>query len=47
MGWIKMAYDWDWTGADVAIKRALELAPSNADVISGRSNPGCSAWPFR
>ena len=33
MGWIKMIYDWDWTGADTAFKRALELEPANADVL--------------
>ena len=35
MGWIKMIYDWDWTGADVAFKRALKLEPANADVVRG------------
>ena len=35
MGWIKMNYDWDWTGADAAYKRALELEPANADVVRG------------
>jgi TolB-like protein/class 3 adenylate cyclase/Tfp pilus assembly protein PilF len=33
LGSIKMFYDWDWTGADASYHRALELAPSNADVI--------------
>jgi tetratricopeptide (TPR) repeat protein len=33
MGWIKMAYDWDWIGADAAFKKALELAPANAIVL--------------
>jgi tetratricopeptide (TPR) repeat protein len=35
MGWIKTIYDWDWTGADAAFKRALELEPGNADVVRG------------
>jgi TolB-like protein/Flp pilus assembly protein TadD len=35
MGWIKMIYDWDWTGADAAFKRALELEPGNADAVRG------------
>jgi TolB-like protein len=30
VGQIKIVYDWDWTGADVAYKRALELEPANA-----------------
>ncbi len=35
LGWIKMTYDWDWTGADVAFRRALELEPGNASVVQG------------
>jgi TolB-like protein/Tfp pilus assembly protein PilF len=33
IGNIKMFHDWDWTGAEASYHRALELAPSNADVI--------------
>jgi eukaryotic-like serine/threonine-protein kinase len=33
IGWIKLYYDWDWNGAGVAIKRALQLEPANADVV--------------
>jgi adenylate cyclase len=32
-GFIKMVFDWDWTGAQVAIDKALELAPSNAKSV--------------
>jgi tetratricopeptide (TPR) repeat protein len=35
MGWIKMTHDWDWTGANAAYERALELEPTNDDVILG------------
>jgi len=35
VGWIRRVYDWDWTGADAAYKRALKLEPANADVVQG------------
>jgi eukaryotic-like serine/threonine-protein kinase len=35
LGWIRKSYDWDWSGADEAYKRALELDPGNAVVIRG------------
>jgi serine/threonine protein kinase/Flp pilus assembly protein TadD len=35
IGWIKIAYDWDWKGADEAYKKGLELEPGNANVING------------
>jgi len=33
MGWIRMAYDWDWRGADECCRRALASAPGNAYVL--------------
>jgi TolB-like protein len=33
MGWIQMAHDWDWRGAEASFRRALELAPGNALVL--------------
>lgn len=37
LGQIKTSYDWDWTGADASFKRALELEPGNAEVVSWAS----------
>lgn len=33
IGWIKTFHEWDWTGADAAFKKALELEPANADIV--------------
>jgi TolB-like protein/class 3 adenylate cyclase/tetratricopeptide (TPR) repeat protein len=33
LGQIRRLYDWDWNGADASFRRALELAPGNAQVI--------------
>jgi len=33
LGEILMLYDWEWRGADVSLRRALELAPGNARII--------------
>ena len=30
---VREGYDWDWSGADLSIRRALELAPGNAEVL--------------
>ena len=33
MGWIQLNYERDWRGAGVSLRRALELAPGNAEVL--------------
>ncbi len=33
IGWIKARYDWDWTGADTSLKRALALEPGSARIM--------------
>jgi TolB-like protein/Tfp pilus assembly protein PilF len=33
LGSIRRSYDWDWPGADAALKRALELEPGNVTVL--------------
>jgi len=33
MAWIQMFLDWNWYGAEASIRRALELAPGNAQVL--------------
>jgi serine/threonine protein kinase/tetratricopeptide (TPR) repeat protein len=33
LGLIRMLYDWDWRGAEASMRRALELAPGNAQVL--------------
>ena len=30
---VRRGYDWDWSGADASARRALELAPGNAEVV--------------
>jgi adenylate cyclase len=35
LGWIKLQYDWDWSGADNEFKRALALVPGSVDAIRG------------
>jgi tetratricopeptide (TPR) repeat protein len=38
LGSIRGNYDWDWTGADEAYKKGLELEPENTKVINGASS---------
>jgi TolB-like protein len=33
LGRVRQGYDWDWSGADASLRRALELAPGNAEVV--------------
>jgi len=35
MGEIQLNYDWDWRGAETSYRRALALAPGNAQVLAG------------
>jgi TolB-like protein/Tfp pilus assembly protein PilF len=35
LGWVRMAHDRDWRGAEASYRRALELAPGNAIVLQG------------
>ena len=37
LGWIQMAHDWDWRGAEASCRRALALAPGSALVLRGAS----------
>jgi class 3 adenylate cyclase/tetratricopeptide (TPR) repeat protein len=33
MGWIRMYHDWDWQAADIFLRRAVELAPGDAQAL--------------
>ena len=33
LSWIQLYCDWDWKGADASSRRALELAPNDANVL--------------
>ncbi len=33
LGLVRMGYDWDWPGVEASMRRALELAPGNAEVV--------------
>ena len=37
LGWIKLNYDWDWVGANLLYKKALQLEPGNATIMSESS----------
>jgi tetratricopeptide (TPR) repeat protein len=34
LGWLRMAYDWDWSGAEAELIRARELAPQSVWVFA-------------
>ena len=38
MGWVKRAYDWDWTGAEASFQRALKAAPSNTVAMNAAAD---------
>jgi adenylate cyclase len=38
LGEILSFYDWEWHGADVSLRRALELAPGNARIMRSTAN---------
>jgi TolB-like protein/DNA-binding winged helix-turn-helix (wHTH) protein/Flp pilus assembly protein TadD len=37
LGWVKLAFEWDWDGADAALKKAADLQPGSAIVLSYRA----------
>jgi tetratricopeptide (TPR) repeat protein len=43
---IKITYDWDWSGADAAVQRALALEPGNAHALSRAGTLACSLGRF-
>jgi eukaryotic-like serine/threonine-protein kinase len=43
---IKMNYDWDWSGADAAIQRALALEPGNAAALDRAGGLACALGRF-
>ena len=42
LGQIRRLHDWDWKGADDSFRRALELAPGNAQVMRDAGNLAAS-----
>ena len=47
LGWIQSHYDWDWTGADRSIQRALVLDPGNASVVRKASSLAATLGRFQ
>ena len=46
VGSVKMTYDWDWAGADVAFQRALALEPGSTIALSRAGSLACSLGRF-
>jgi adenylate cyclase len=46
LGWVHMAYDWDWPAADAEIKQALRLSPRDPVVLlcAGRLSESLGHW---
>jgi TolB-like protein/class 3 adenylate cyclase len=38
LAWVRMYHDWDWNGAETAIRRALEIAPGDSSTIRQASS---------
>ena len=47
LGLVRMGNDWDWPGANASVRRALELAPGNADVVLAAASVTRSLAPRR
>ena len=43
---IKLTYDWDWSGADAAVQRALALEPGNAAALNRAGVLACTLGRF-
>jgi TolB-like protein/DNA-binding winged helix-turn-helix (wHTH) protein/Flp pilus assembly protein TadD len=37
LAWLKIGYEWDWNGADAALKKATTLQPGSAVILSYRA----------
>jgi serine/threonine-protein kinase len=46
MGWIKRSFDWDWSGANASFRRALELEPGDASIISNAARLAATLGRF-
>jgi eukaryotic-like serine/threonine-protein kinase len=46
LGWVLLLYDWDWSKADAAFKRALQLEPGNPGFLSGAAHMAATLGRF-